>query len=146
MFSFHRANMKFLLALSICLLASCAGLSSGSSNALVGEWRYADKIQSCHYVFEGNGTFRGEVIYRKELLSKFTGTWSVKGDALHYRYTRDVLGRIQPGALDRDKLLEVEKDFFVIQAADGSKRRYDRVTPRPTEERPSGRAPGSGPV
>ena len=143
MFSFHRENMKFLLALSFCLLASCAGLPPKGSNALVGEWRYADKIQSCHYVFEGNGTFRGEVIYHKEILSKFTGTWSVKGDALHYRYTRDVLGRIQPGALDRDKLLKVGKDFFVIQAADGNRRRYDRVTPGPTAERSAGRSPRS---
>ena len=119
--------MKFLLVLSFGLLTSCAGLPPRTSNSLVGEWRYADKIQSCHYVFERNGTFRGEVIYRKELLSKFTGTWSVKGDGLYYRYTQDLLGRIQPGALDRDRLLKVEKDFFVIQAADGNKRRYDRV-------------------
>lgn len=135
--------MKFLLAVSFCFLASCAGWPPKSSNALVGEWLYADKIQSCHYVFERNGTFRGEVVYQKELLSKFTGTWSVKGDALHYRYTKDVLGRIQPGALDRDRLLRVAKDFFVIEAADGSKRRYDRVPSGSRGDRSPGRASGS---
>jgi hypothetical protein len=94
----------------------------------VGEWIYADRIQSCHYIFEKDGTFRGEVVFKRTPFSKFTGTWSVKGDALLYKYTRDVLGRIQPGALDQDKLLEVEKDYFVIQAADGSQRKYERVS------------------
>jgi hypothetical protein len=119
--------MRFLLSLSFCLLVSCAGLPPQVSSRIVGEWRYADEIQSCHYVFALDGTFRGEVIYKGEPFSKFTGTWSVKGDAILYRYTKDALGRIQPGALDRDKLLKVGKDFFIIQAADGNKRRYERV-------------------
>jgi len=48
----------------------------------VGEWRYADKIQACHYVFNQDGTFKGEVVYHAKLISKFTGRWSVDGDTL----------------------------------------------------------------
>jgi len=118
--------MKTILALTFCLLSGCAGLSS-SQNSIVGEWRYADKIQSCHYVFNQDGSFNGDVVYRAKLISKFTGRWAISGDVLHYTYIADTLGRIPAGALDRDKLLSVQEEFFVIEAADGSKRKYVRI-------------------
>ena len=119
--------MKAVLALTLCLMASCAGLRSSSPRSLVGEWRYADKIQACHYVFNQDGTFKGEVVYHAKLISKFTGRWSVEGDTLLYTYVNDALHRIPAGAVDRDKLLSVYKEFFIIEAADGSKRKYLRI-------------------
>ena len=108
-------------------MVSCAGLQSRAASRLLGEWRYADKTQSCRYVFKRDGSFSGEVIHRKKLISKFTGRWSVTGTNLLYTYTSDALNRIPTGATDRDKLLSVEPEFFVIEAADGSRRKYDRV-------------------
>ena len=119
--------MKTVLALTLCLFASCASWQSHSPGSLVGEWRYADAIKACHYFFDRNGTFAGDVIYEGKTISKFTGRWSVEGDTLFYHYIRDALGKIPPGATDRDKLLSVQRDFFVIQAADGSKRTYLRI-------------------
>jgi hypothetical protein len=119
--------MKTVFALALCLMASCAGLRWNSPSSLVGEWRYADKIQSCHYVFNADGTFKGEVIYSAKLISKFTGRWSVHGDALHYIYSADALHTIPAGATDRDKLLRVHREFFIIEAADGSRRKYLRI-------------------
>lgn len=124
-FSFSR--MKAVLALSFCLMASCTTLQPATERTLAGEWRYTDKLQSCHYVFKKDGRFNGEVVYRRKLISKFTGRWSVRDGSLLYSYTSDALDRIPPGAIDRDKLLIVERDFFVIEAADGSKRQYVRV-------------------
>lgn len=119
--------MKWALILTCCLIASCAGLETSNRNLLVGEWRYADRIQSCHYAFKADGTFNGEVIQRRKLVSKFRGRWEVKGDALLYTYLGDALGRIPAGAKDRDKLITIEKDSFLIEAADGSHRRYLRI-------------------
>ena len=119
--------MKIALALISCLLASCATFSASPRNSLVGEWKYADKIQSCRYVFRPDRSFTGEVSYRGELVSKFRGRWAVNADVLLYNYTSDALGRIPVGAIDRDKLLSVEKDSFLIEAADGSRRRYSRI-------------------
>lgn len=108
-------------------MASCAGLQSISPSRLVGEWRYADKIQGCHYVFNRDGTFKGEVVYHARLISKFTGRWSVEGNALHYTYVSDAFDKIPAGATDRDKLLSVHREFFIIEAADGSQRKYLRI-------------------
>jgi len=119
--------MKAVFALTLFLMASCAGLRSSSRSSLVGEWRYADKIQGCHYVFTRDGRFKGEVVYHAKLISKFTGRWSVDGDALLYTYISDELDRIPAGATDRDKLLSVHGDFFIIEAADGSRRKYLRI-------------------
>ena len=120
--------MKVFLALILCLLASCAGLQSLSPSSLVGEWRYADKTNGCHYVFNRNGTFSGDVDYRGRTIMRFTGRWSIEGDTLLYTYINDAFGRIPAGATDRDKLLSVHSEFFIIKAADGRKRRYLRVS------------------
>lgn len=107
-------------------MASCAGVGP-SSPSLVGEWRYADRIQACRYVFKPDGSFEGDVVYRAKLIMKFKGRWSVTGDLLFYRYVSDELHKIPAGATDRDKILSVQRDFFVIEAADGSRRKYLRV-------------------
>lgn len=121
------SRMKIVAALTLCLLASCAGVQPTSPNSLVGEWRYADKTQGCHYVFDRDGAFHGDVVYHGKTISKFTGRWSVDGDALLYTYISDALNRIPAGATDRDRLLRIEREFFIIEAADGSKRKYLRV-------------------
>lgn len=121
--------MRTLLLFTLALLASCATGSNHSprQSDLVGQWQYADATQSCRYVFSGDGTFRANVAIRGRVVSKFTGRWSVAGNALLYQYLTDQRGEVAPGSTDRDKLLAVEKDHFIIQAADGSQRRYERL-------------------
>jgi hypothetical protein len=120
--------MKPALALiSLFLIASCVSLERWNRILLVGDWRYADAIQSCQYSFKGDGSFTGDVKQRAKMVSKFTGRWTVKGDALLYTYISDAFGRIPAGATDRDRLLEVKRDSFLIQAANGERRRYLRI-------------------
>jgi hypothetical protein len=120
------SQMKAVLTLMFCLMASCAGVGP-SSPSLVGEWRYADPIQACRYVFKRDGSFEGDVVYRAKLISRFKGRWSVTGDVLLYKYVSDALHKIPAGTTDRDTLLSVQREFFIIEAADGSKRKYLRV-------------------
>lgn len=119
--------MKTVLALTLFSLASCASWQSHAASSLVGEWRYDDEIKGCHYIFNRNGTFAGDVVYHGKTVSKFTGHWLVENDTLLYNYVSDTLHKIPAGATDRDKLLSLQRDAFVIQAADGSKRKYLRV-------------------
>lgn len=119
--------MKFALVLISFVIAACSSLPFAKQDSLVGEWRYADNVQSCRYHFKKDGTFSGEVHLRTKLVSKFRGTWAVQDNFLLYRYLADELGRIPAGTTDRDKLLGVEKQAFRIEAADGSRRRYLRL-------------------
>lgn len=124
---FSLSPMRVVCVLICCLMTSCALFQRSARQTLVGEWRYVDTVQSCHYTFEGDGLFTGEVTYRAKLVSKFTGRWSVQDRTILYTYISDALGRIPPGAIDRDKLLSIQGDSFVIEAADGSQRQYFRV-------------------
>jgi hypothetical protein len=121
--------MKAVLVLiSLLFAAACTNLESSSpARQLVGNWRYSDQIQSCQYSFKSDGSFTGSVKQRGKLVSEFTGRWSVTGQTLHYRYLSDALGSIPAGAIDQDRLLEVKKEYFAIQAANGERRRYLRV-------------------
>lgn len=121
--------MKAVLAfISLLFLVACASFDSPDrARQLVGNWRYRDEVQSCQYSFKSDGSFTGEVKLRKKLISNFKGRWSVLGQTLLYSYMSDALGRIPAGATDRDRLLEIKKDFFLIQAANGDRRRYVRI-------------------
>jgi hypothetical protein len=108
----------------VALLVACAQITP---HRLVGEWRYADARQSCRYVFADNGSFTGEVTFQGKTVSRFRGRWGLTGHVLSYEYQSDLLGRIPPGTVDHDELLRVDRDAFLIRAADGSERRYLRI-------------------
>jgi hypothetical protein len=111
----------------IAVLAGCATSRQRSGALFVGDWIYADKTQRCRYSFAANGMFRGEVSYHGATVSRFTGRWVVNDGALLYTYLTDALGRIPAGTTDRDEVLEVNQDWFLIRAANGEQRRYRRV-------------------
>jgi hypothetical protein len=114
-------------ALLLLSLGGCASVEHGSRARLVGHWRYADRQQSCDYAFERNGSFTGEVQFQKRIVSRFNGRWSLRGDALLYTYLSDAFGRIPPGTTDRDQILEIKERSFLIRAANGEQRRYQRL-------------------
>ncbi|MEY2572330.1 MAG: hypothetical protein QOJ87_543 [Verrucomicrobiota bacterium] len=118
---------SFLAVFSLFAIASCASVERGTRSELVGHWRYVDSSQSCDYSFKDDGSFTGAVKHQKKVVSKFTGRWSVKNGALLYTYMSDEFDRIPAGATDRDQLVEVTKDSFLIEATNGERRRYLRV-------------------
>jgi hypothetical protein len=120
--------MKAVLALIlVVVLAGCATFDRQSQAPFVGDWLYADQVQSCRYSFRADGTFHGEVQQKAATISRFTGRWMVKGDALLYTYLSDAFGRIPAGATDRDQVLKVTRDSFLIRAMNGERRRYRRI-------------------
>jgi hypothetical protein len=120
--------MKAVPALIFALLlAGCASLKEQSRAPFVGSWLYADDVQSCRYSFKPDGSFSGEVTQHRATVSRFTGRWRVEETALLYTYVNDAFGRIPAGATDRDQVLQVSGDSFLIQAANGERRRYRRI-------------------
>jgi hypothetical protein len=61
-----------------------------------------------------------------KLVLKFAGQWKMEKQAIRYVYLSEARGRIPRGTTDRDQLLELREDSFVIQAANGERRRYVR--------------------
>ena len=121
---FSFAKVKTGLSVGfIVALASCAS----THDKIVGEWRYQDETVSSDYVLTKDGRFHGEVTSHGRPISRFSGYWSLEGKTVIYRYTKDSLGLIPEGSVDRDKLVKVQTDAITIEAGDGSRRRYIRV-------------------
>jgi hypothetical protein len=124
----RRVEMKSVFVVLLLLsMAACANAEPRNRNALVGHWRYADEKQSCEYSFKADGSFTGEVRVQARLISKFTGRWTIKDDSILYTYLSDAFGRIPTGVTDRDRLLRMEPNSFLIRAANGDERRYRRI-------------------
>jgi hypothetical protein len=123
-----RLFTKAIAALILgAILPGCVTFDRQSRDQFVGEWIYADKMQSCRYSFRADGSFHGEVSLNGTTISRFTGRWTMKDEALLYTYLGDTFGRIPVGTTDRDQLLQVHQDWFLIRAANGERRRYRRI-------------------
>jgi hypothetical protein len=119
--------MKPKLFLLLILLPLLAGAAPRLNQLLVGRWRYADKNYSCTYSLRDDGSFDGEVRKESKLMGRFAGRWWISGDTIHYKYTGSSLKGVPVGTIDKDKLVEIEREHFVIVAFDGSRRTYERI-------------------
>ena len=87
----------------------------------------ADEHQSAEYTFRGDGTFTGQLAQDSKVVWTYAGKWSLAGDTLNYEYTKSSVERIPVGTTDHDKLVEVTKEHYTIEARDGSKRKYSKI-------------------
>ena len=118
--------MKPSLAL-IFLFIPILAISAPKQGQLVGHWRYTDANQTCDMTFAADGTFSGKISRDGAVAWKYAGKWSLADTNLNYEYTESSLERIPVGTTDRDTLVEITKDYYVIEARDGSRRKYARV-------------------
>ena len=122
--------VKTILTCGAFLVASCASVGEKTESKLIGRWHSVDRMgHTAELSFLGNGTFSGSVSGgdNRSLISQFTGRWLLRDGVILYQYTSDKTGRIRVGTKDRDKLLRIGRDYFVIEAADGSVRKYVRA-------------------
>jgi len=121
--------IKAILAFGAFLVASCASVGEKTESKLIGRWHSIDRRgHTAELSFLGNGTFSGSVSGDDgSLISQFKGRWLLRDGVILYQYTSDKTGRIRVGTKDRDKLLRIGRDYFVIEAADGSVRKYVRA-------------------
>ncbi|CAN5537215.1 hypothetical protein BH18VER1_BH18VER1_17170 [soil metagenome] len=123
------SSLRIALALFALVVGSCATTRHSAARQLVGQWRATTQSRTAQYDFAADGTFTGSVTSGGRIIADFSGRWSVTNGAILYIYTDDKKGAIAPGTKDRDELLRVADDHFIIRTADGSERRYLRVTP-----------------
>lgn len=121
--------VKAILTFGAFLVASCSTVGQKADSRLIGKWETVDQRGiKADYDFLRNGTFTGSVRSGDGLvLSQYTGKWQLRDGAILYQYTSDKKGRIPVGTKDRDKLITIDRDYFVIEAGDGSVRKYVRT-------------------
>lgn len=119
--------MKPKFFLFLLILPLLAGAAPRLNQMLVGRWRYADKNYSCTYSLNADGRFDGEVSEKSKLMGRFAGRWWISGDTIHYKYTSSSLKGVPVGTIDKDKVVGIKPDHFVIVAFDGSRREYERI-------------------
>jgi len=112
--------------LLILLLTTVAANAQPKPAQLIGHWRTADPHFSCDIMFAADGTFSGHIQQNGAVVSTFAGKWSLSGDNLDYIYTKSS-PQDAPLRKDRDRLIEVTKDYYVVEAYDGNRRKYSRI-------------------
>jgi hypothetical protein len=93
---------------------------------LVGHWRYANKVHGCDWILLEDGTFAASVTAKGILASRQTGRWTIDGRILVCSSIHDEFDMIGSSE-DRDTLLEVTDEYFIIRARDGVRRKYERI-------------------
>ena len=121
-------SMKAFLSIIFLCFASQISIAEPTNKQLIGHWSYADEHLISEYTFREDGTFTGQVTQDTKVIWTFAGKWSLTGDTLNYEYTKSSLERIPVGTTDHDKLLEVTKDHYIIEARDSSKRKYSKTS------------------
>lgn len=118
-----------LLCLILFLVPAVTFASDPNADKLIGHWRFTNEMDgvSCDITFQSGGTYLGSCARKGNIIWKYEGIWSLQGQILNYEDTASSLPDIPPGTKDQDKLIEITKGYFIIEASGGAKRKYIRV-------------------
>jgi hypothetical protein len=94
---------------------------------LLGRWRHTDRSLVLDWTYRGDGTFAGIVTQAGKHISDCTGTWWLEGGTLISIYESDSSGLVEAGYKDRDRILELQSEYFLVQTTGGPKRRFTRA-------------------
>jgi hypothetical protein len=97
------------------------------SPRLVGHWRQMGSGYVMDYWFTADGTFRCEVAEPNKPLDTASGTWSITGDRLDYNVIKSNHRSYPAGTKDHDKLLQLTKDYYVLETRRGNQHRFVRL-------------------
>ncbi len=97
--------------------------------ALVGRWRMEGTLPPSILVLSADGTWAATVRAPKqpEVLYQVSGTWWADDRYVHWLYTNSTSPYAPPGTRDRDTLVEIGRDFFVIMNKSKTRQRWVRV-------------------
>jgi hypothetical protein len=127
--------------LYILLLTCGFAFANPEKEQLVGHWSGHIGWLRYDVTFSRDGTFSGHTSQKGLVVWEYAGNWSISDDKLNYEYTKSSLALappgtsnlVPPGTIDQDRLVEVTKDYYVIEARDGSRRTCVRE-PTPPEQ------------
>jgi hypothetical protein len=115
-----------VLALGTCLqLALADGYSRNSR--LVGRWIHDGPDSVATLALAADGTWSGTVTLRGQPEAQFEGKWLTDKDYIYWLYTKSSTPKVKPGARDKDKLMEIGDDYFVLHTRDNREPKYVRT-------------------
>jgi hypothetical protein len=98
-----------------------------TSGQLVGRWRARQGAYVCEWVLKDDGTFVADVAERGITISHVIGAWGIESTELVSTCNEDEFDLVGPGHQERDVLLEVATDHFILRTRQGIRRKYERV-------------------
>jgi len=93
----------------------------------VGHWLYKSADAIATLAIEADGTWSGTLTLPGQPEDRFEGRWTTDGEFIYWFYTKSSTPKIKPGAQDKDKIVEVGKDYFVLHTQHDHQPKYVRV-------------------
>lgn len=117
------------LCLLVVMNATLASAAEISALSLIGRWKHVESPQTMsELVFREDGTFSGSTVKDGAAYTGYEGKWLIRGASLYYLYTKVSSPYIKPGQKDKDTILEIGRDYFVLKLHDGRTSRYERIS------------------
>ncbi len=115
----------FFFIASLAFAIPACSENYGRDSRLVGSWRYVENPESTTEItFRKDGTFFSKVIKDGETYVEVDGKWLTRDKYLYYLYTEVSPPRVPSGTRDRDTILEIAKDYFVLITASHHTKKY----------------------
>src|SRR6266849_3073888 len=125
-------NTMKLLVLAVLLVLAPIARSEGYGRdaRLIGHWQYVENAELIsEMTFREDGTFDARVMKKGNVDVSVEGKWLTRGKFLYYLYTKISPPRVPVGRRDKDTIVEIEKDYFVLVSVDHRVRKYVKDEP-----------------
>lgn len=137
-------SLVLVFALALCWSASAGHAADGIREArvaqlpsvfasrdfeaseLAGTWKRVNSEYglTVNLTFKADGTYTGNVEVGGKANGSFSGKWAVKEGMLLYEYTQSTDPNIPAGTKDEDRIIEINKDSYIIESALGRETYY----------------------
>ena len=121
------SDLKIRTFALLFLLVGARCFAEPAAEQLVGHWRYLGDTQNVDYTFKADGTFTGKMTEDGNVVLEISGEWSLDGNKLVYEIKKASPEIIKPGTVDRDKITEITRDYYIIETEYYARRQYSRV-------------------
>lgn len=99
------------------------------ASSLIGSWKHvnSEKEKTIQLNFYTNGKYDGHLKQKKTIAIDFSGTWKIKDSTLYYVYEKSSSNSASKGDTDKDIIIDITNDFFIIQTINGEIKKYNRI-------------------
>jgi len=92
---------------------------------LVGAWRNVENsVLVTEITFRQDGSFFSKIVKNGEVYGEIEGKWLTRGNFLYYLYNKVSPPRVPVGTRDKDTIVEITKDYFIVYSVNQRTRKY----------------------